>query len=369
MAFSYWEQSHYDSKADVVVLGSGIVGLSTAIHLKTNNPSLEVLVVDRQWPPHGASTKNAGFMCFGSPTEILDDIVHFGEDLAKEIFSARYLGRETLFSLLPPEQIDYIQCGGIELLNKFHNEDISIESLNNLLNSALGIKDYFSEIKNAKFKNFHERAFLAKQEGKVNPLKIVFGLKAKADLLGVNFLFKEVKEIDWLEKKMVFIDDACLQVKKLAITLNAFAKSFLADYHFDINTARNNVIVTSEIEELQFEEVIHIDKGYIYMRKVGKRVLLGGARNLFGKGEYTADMGVNEDILMYLRTYLKDQIGVKQSFTIDYSWAGILGVGANKKPIIEEVAKDLFAGVRLGGMGVAIGAKVGKDLARLMFPG
>ena len=44
-----------------------------------------------------------------------------------------------------------------------------------------------------------------------------------------------------------------------------------------------------------------------------------------------------------------------------------LGVGETKEPIIEEVAKGLYVGVRLGGMGVAIGSGVGHSLAEMVL--
>ncbi|MEP2296615.1 FAD-dependent oxidoreductase, partial [Algoriphagus sp.] len=68
--FSYWEKTHF-FKYDLIVVGAGFVGLSTAIHYQVANPEATVLVLERGVFPSGASTKNAGFACFGSLTEIL----------------------------------------------------------------------------------------------------------------------------------------------------------------------------------------------------------------------------------------------------------------------------------------------------------
>jgi len=40
-----------------------------------------------------------------------------------------------------------------------------------------------------------------------------------------------------------------------------------------------------------------------------------------------------------------------------------MGVGANKSPIIKMLNKNTAIGVRLGGMGVALGSQVGKKLS------
>jgi hypothetical protein len=41
-----------------------------------------------------------------------------------------------------------------------------------------------------------------------------------------------------------------------------------------------------------------------------------------------------------------------------------MGVGDTKKPIIRKQSNNVAFGVRMGGMGVAIGSIVGKELSR-----
>ena len=62
---SYWEKTSFFDY-DVIVIGSGIVGLNAAIHLKKSSPALKISVLESGFLPTGASTKNAGFACFGS---------------------------------------------------------------------------------------------------------------------------------------------------------------------------------------------------------------------------------------------------------------------------------------------------------------
>jgi hypothetical protein len=54
------------------------------------------------------------------------------------------------------------------------------------------------------------------------------------------------------------------------------------------------------------------------------------------------------------------------SFEVDYSWSGIMAVGSEKKPIIHKTNKNIAFGVRMGGMGLAIGASVGKELSKII---
>ena len=83
MKLSYWEKKSWFTNIDFCIVGSGIVGLSCALELKKMYPQSKVLVLERGILPQGASTKNAGFACFGSMSEILSDLKHHTE---KEVF-------------------------------------------------------------------------------------------------------------------------------------------------------------------------------------------------------------------------------------------------------------------------------------------
>ena len=68
-----------------------------------------------------------------------------------------------------------------------------------------------------------------------------------------------------------------------------------------------------------------------------------------------------------LKELLNDVIVPDQEVAIDYSWSGIMGVGKQKKPIVQQVSTNVYCGIRLGGMGIAIGSSVGRELADLMY--
>ena len=72
--FSYWEYKNWITDIDFAIVGSGIVGLNCALALREKYPSASILVLEKGILPQGASTKNAGFACFGSLSELLDDL-------------------------------------------------------------------------------------------------------------------------------------------------------------------------------------------------------------------------------------------------------------------------------------------------------
>ena len=60
---------------------------------------------------------------------------------------------------------------------------------------------------------------------------------------------------------------------------------------------------------------------------------------------------------------LKNVILPETNFEIDLRWSGIMGVGSQKKPVLKSISNNVHCGIRLGGMGIALGSKLGSDLA------
>ena len=100
---SYWERESFFKDIDVAIIGSGIVGLNAALHLKNLDKNLRVIIVERGSLPIGASTRNAGFACFGSLTELLSDIELRGEDETLAVVEKRWRGLAALRKTLGAE--------------------------------------------------------------------------------------------------------------------------------------------------------------------------------------------------------------------------------------------------------------------------
>ena len=120
------------------------------------------------------------------------------------------------------------------------------------------------------------------------------------------------------------------------------------------------------IKDLHIKGTFHLDEGYYYFRNINNRILFGGGRNLDFKTEETARFGKTEIIQNKLEDLLKTTILPNTNFEIDHSWSGIMGVGQQKNPIVKQISNHVYCGVRLGGMGIAIGSLVGKELADLV---
>jgi len=371
MNFSYWENKEFIGNPDVVIIGSGITGLSTAIHIRRANPKIKVVVLERGMTPWGASSKNAGFACFGSLGEILDDLQTSSLDEIVELIQYRKRGLETLVNLLGKNKFDFKQNGGFELFKPDQKEEFNscqdrINEFNNLLRGDFG-GDVF-QIEENSF-GFEGIIGLIKNnfEAQIDTGKMMSAYLNLAKQEGVKVLNgASVKEINDLGSGVGLILEGGMTIKTghAVICSNGFAKQFIND---DVEPARAQVIITKPIDNLKIKGTFHYDKGYYYFRNINDRILLGGGRNLDFEGERTDVMDCNLLILNQLNTLIKEVILPNTPFEIDYSWAGIMGVGKAKTPIVKNISNNLSCGVRLGGMGVALGTSVGKDCAELYF--
>eukprot|EP01090_Pellita_catalonica_P022896 TRINITY_DN908_c0_g1_i3.p1 TRINITY_DN908_c0_g1~~TRINITY_DN908_c0_g1_i3.p1 ORF type:complete len:391 (-),score=70.10 TRINITY_DN908_c0_g1_i3:2843-4015(-) len=366
--FSYWELKEWFTNVDFTVVGSGIVGLNCALQLREKYPKAKILVLEKGVLPQGASTKNAGFACFGSLSELIDDLNTHTEEEVFSLVKKRWQGLQLLRTTLGDKNIDFQQNKGYELFLTTELYESCLEqktSINELL-KPLFSKDVFSVDDNKfGFQNIHQQYITNQFEGQIDTGKMAAKLLEKVLSSGVKIINNiQVEEFiennDEVEVKTNQIE---FTTKKLFIATNGFANKLLKE---NVQPARAQVLITKPIENLHIKGTFHLDKGYYYFRNIDNRILFGGGRNLDFKGEETDEFGQTLLIQNKLEEILKTTILPNTKVEIEHRWSGIMGVGNQKKAIVKQLSNNVFCGVRLGGMGVAIGSLVGKELAQLV---
>ncbi len=372
---SYWEQqsfTHYDN----IIIGSGIVGISTAIELREKYPAQSVLVLERGMLPTGATTRNAGFACMGSATELLDDLSYRNEAEVVALFNQRKRGLEKLRARFGDDAIGYKADGGYELLGDAELYALDkLDYLNALLQPVLGYNAFteaINKIESFGFNRGHVKALIRNNsEGGLHSGKLMRALLQKAAQLGVEV--KTGAEVAGFEEEDNGVaisvksphrkELLLLNAKRLFICTNAFTKSLLPGE--DIIPGRGQVLITEPIDGLKLKGIYHFDQGYYYFRELDGRVLFGGGRNLDFEGERTTDIALNTVIQQDLEQKLREIILPGTSFRIAQRWAGIMGFGEHKGPIVKAFSGRVYGAFRMGGMGVALGTEVAEQLIAL----
>jgi gamma-glutamylputrescine oxidase len=372
---SIWESESFFAKKDFIVIGSGFTGLWSAYYLKKRFPEKKVLILERGIIPSGASSRNAGFACFGSFTELLADSKNQGEHEMLELVETRYKGLEKIKKKFRDEEIGYENLGGYELLSpeKFPDTGAlrtSLDKMNQLLKEITGKQKTF-QLNDSKIKTFglggSHHLIENKLEGQLHSGKLLESLVQRVHSMGVTIL----TQVD--VKKMEAGSDGVLLETSLSIPLvaeqvivctNAFAKTLLPD--LDISPARGQILVTGPIADLKLKGTFHFDEGFYYFRNLGNRVLLGGARNKAFAEEETFSTDISGPVQEELERFLKEVILPGIPYQIDLRWSGTMAVGKEKKPVVQKINDRLFCAVRMSGMGVALAPQLGKQIAGMV---
>ncbi|MBB5397416.1 FAD-binding oxidoreductase [Mucilaginibacter sp. AK015] len=371
--FSYWERTAFIDNADVIIIGSGIVGLSAALHLKEEHPGLKVLVLERGFLPSGASTKNAGFACFGTVSEQLEALKHSSEEEVARLANYKWRGLQRLRQNLGDENINYHQHGGYELFMPGEEANAqeamdSIGRLNIMLKPAIDKHDIYA-VADAKIADFGfkgvNRMIYNPYEGQIHTGKMMRTLLNKCyqkDVLVLNGC-----EISAIRNEGSLIRltslQGCFTAKKVIMATNAFTRQLYPD--LQVTPGRGQVLVTKAVAGLKLKSTYHFNQGYYYFRNIDGRVLFGGGRNLDFAAEETPEFGHTEVVKQKLIDYLHHVILPGQNTEIDYWWSGIMGFGDEIAPIVKQVEPGVFSAVRCNGMGVAMGSLVGEEVAQL----
>ena len=154
---SYWERDHYFNQSNYIIIGSGIVGLSAGIRILELEPGADVLIIEQGLISSGASTKNAGFACFGSPSELIEDLTLNPPEQVFSLFEKRYSGIHDLLKRNHSNNIDYQKCGGYEVFDDssldFNQIYQNIPYLNSEIEKRIQIPNYF-QLDNQRLKHF-----------------------------------------------------------------------------------------------------------------------------------------------------------------------------------------------------------------------
>lgn len=370
MNFSYWELKTWFSEVDFVVVGSGIVGLHCALQLRERFPQSKILILERGLLPQGASTKNAGFACFGSVSEIIDDLKNHTEEEVIQLVQKRWEGLQLLRKNLGDAALDIKPFGGYEL---FLQEDESIYNeclqklpfINEIVKPIFKNDVFIKQIDRFEFKNIFEYVVFNPYEAQIDTGKMMQALLQKTIASGIMILNQtNVLGYEDLKSEVeIHLPDFSFKSKKILFATNGFADKLTNNA---VKPARAQVLITEPIMNLDIKGTFHIEKGYYYFRNIENRILLGGGRNLDFEGETTHEFGQTEIIQKKLELLLKEVILPTQEVKIEHRWSGIMGMGSSKNPIVEQLSDNVYCGVRLGGMGVAIGSLIGKELADLV---
>ncbi|MDB5227913.1 MAG: glycine/D-amino acid oxidase, deaminating [Bacteroidota bacterium] len=361
--FSFWEKQSVHTY-DFAVIGAGIMGCSIAFELRQKFPDAKIVILERSLFPSGASTKNAGFACFGSPSEILHDVELNGENKTIEIVSQRIEGLKILQERLGDEKMGRTSGGGYELIFEDINYKQKIDRLNQLLSPIVktpAFSDVSDKIDLFGFSGGIKQLLSCCNEAQIDSGKMMMNYWNL--LRENNITIITGANIKKVEDDIIEIEGSSndfLKAKRIFICTNAFIKDILPG--INIKPGRGQVLITKPVKNLSFSGSFHFDKGYYYFRNVGDRVLFGGGRNIDFLNEESKELVINQKIIDDLILKLHTVILPGKEFEIDQVWQGIMGFADNKLPHKVNINSYTTYAMSCNGMGIALSPFIAREL-------
>lgn len=373
MTHSYWQDVSipFDSSEftqqkffDVIIVGAGIAGLSTAYWLEKSNPNIKIAILDRASLGSGASGRNAGFITCGSAEHFYKLEKQFGLQKAVEIWKFSDTNRELLKSEIiqgDSKLVDFSQTGSCTVAasesdwQRYHG--LSQTMLGAGLDVELIDEKYLSE-------KYGVRNFLGaiqyKNDGEIHPIKLLGLLKSK--LRQTKFIFDSVvtdlkRESDsWA----VTTSKTKLSAGKVIFCLNGYSDTVLPELKNVVKPQRGQVIVTEPLKKF-VQGPCYLTKHLCYFRQLPSgELLIGGFRNHDIEAENTNQDEITPKIQAALKEFAHSYFQNTSQVKINYQWSGVMGFTEDGQMMIGEhpSKKDLFlmAGCSGHGMGLSFHA-------------
>lgn len=374
--FSYWEMNREIFKGDILIIGGGLVGQSIAIAIQKQKKQLKqkplkICIVDKlPMGQSGASTRNAGFACFGSPTEIIDDLSREEENRTINRISNRISGLSIWKDWIPGNIIEWDDCSGYEVFEREEEMNFKevldkLPHLNKIGESASGNPMIYSKHKRISSKLPY--SIRIEGEASLNPGKAhnsLYGLNKELGSQIINGV--SIPNRNYWHKNSegwtIPTKNGIFKAKRVVIAANAWTPKIL-NSDLDITPGRGQILMIKSMKPINYNGVFHAKKGYLYFRNGNSinSLIIGGGRNLFQTNETSLEMTTTKEVQDYLESYARNVLLPNQDFSIQNRWAGIMAFSkqGNKDPLLYWDEPDLLIASRMCGMGIALAPMIG----------
>lgn len=323
-----------------------------------------------------ASSRNAGFMCYGSPSELGADLGNHNAASMLATIRAKHKGMKLLLQFAGKRNIQFKKVAAYEILNNNAPATTTalaqLDALNKLFQEAIGIPQYFTPTTRSHFADEFQDAISFTYEGQLNPAATVYALtQLFRNLGGIHLNATTAQGLEKSEGHFeVPTNLGILQGQQVIIATNAFTSALIPSSQ--IQPKRAQVLITSPIAKMPYLGNFHMDFGYVYFRNVGNRLLLGGSRNVDFESENSTKPALNPVIQSALDTLL-GKLLPHQKYAIEDRWAGIMGFDSQNVPQVRLLDSNLLVVAGMNGMGTALGPALGYEAANKLlsdrFPG
>jgi gamma-glutamylputrescine oxidase len=376
MSTSFWldrTSSTPKQTFDVVIVGAGITGLSSAYWLEKEDPSLKIAIVEKHRVSFGASGRNAGFITCGSVEHFNRMINKHGMDQAVEIWKFS----ETNLRLLEQEiiqgqgsKIQFEKKGAFSLAaqpNEFAELKKVSEIMTNLkipnevleggdVEKRLGAVNFVGGIKYV-------------DDASTNPVELLSLIRSK--LKCPIFEGTEAYKIETSTEgtKTLKTDKGDFETSMVVLALNGYSANLHPYFRDKIFPTRGQCLMMEAVPRFM-EGPCYANFYLDYFRQTPTgELLIGGFRQIEKETEVGYSDHVTDLIQDSLHHFVKTYLPKLQHAKVTHRWGGVMGFAKDGEPLVGSIPDDpsiFFAGGYTG-HGIGLAFNTAKTLVDSIF--
>jgi len=365
-------------KADIVIIGGGFTGLSSAYNLIRKFPDKRIVLLEGACCGYGASGRNGGFCDAGVPG-LMSYTAEAGPEQGRRAFDATLYGLSQIRELISEHgvQCDFEENGMLEAaMNEEQAEHLEEEyktykSLG-LDATLLQGKEFEAEIKSPRY----IAGIKFPYGGIVNPAKLARETKRVIDDAGVEVRERTiVMRVTPGRTHRVETEMGEITAPVLVLGLNGYSHK-LGFFRNHVLPLCSYVIATEPLSEAQWESIGWQNRQGIadmrvlfdYQRPTADgRIVIGGSDYPYYAGDALSS-GNNKPVIELLTSSLFTTFPQLEGLRIEHAWGGTMGFTLDFVPSVGVMGdhKNIFYGVAYNGEGVAFGQTAGRIISELI---
>ncbi|MEM9198453.1 MAG: FAD-binding oxidoreductase [Pseudomonadota bacterium] len=357
-----------DAEADVVVVGGGFTGLSTALHLAERGK--EVILLEAETPGWGASGRNGGQVNPGLKAKPEETIAAHGADLGGRMVALSGGAGDLVFGLIERHGIrcDAARTGWIraaatakdmagleETGRQWRARGDAVEPLSaDEMAELLGVRAYVGGL-------------IDRRGGNLHPLNYALGLAEAAERAGARIHGdSRVAEMRSTEEAATVRTEAghLVTAKRAVICTNAYTAGLAAPLGHTVIPVTSLQVATAPLGDNLAATIL--PQGHspsdtrrllLYFRKDAAGRFVMGGRGAMGDASVRARHQALRDAALGLYPQLK---GVDWT----HAWGGDVAITRSQAPGLHQIAPRVMAALGYNGRGVGMATAMGTVLAQ-----
>ncbi|MEH7018612.1 MULTISPECIES: NAD(P)/FAD-dependent oxidoreductase [Bacillus] len=361
-----------NEEADVVVIGAGFTGLSSAYHLRKLGKN--VIVLEQETIGYGASGRNGGMVLPGYKPTMQQLAKKYGPDEARQLNDLSLFSIELVKNIIDEHQIncDFRNTGHIVAAYKAkHFEELKLES--EYLNKNFGYESRVldrSQLHQEIDSPVYYGCLVDDSSYSFQPLNYAIGLGEAAKSIGARiFEHSKALSIEYGQNSVkVETEKGSVIAKDIIVATDGYSGKIMSELNKGVLPISARIIATEQLPESLLNVVIPKDRMvfdtssflYYFRRTPDNRIVFGG-----GDIRPNLDDGVYQKVYDAMVNLMPKLAGSK----IEYRWGGFIGVTIDTFPVIGRSKEGAYFATGYTGHGASLSTLFGKLLAQWIVTG